>query len=58
LKKGHRLVLEIGSNPKLLAPGAKDRFVYFGSAGTPYPALNTVLHNGSPTSTLLLTIVK
>lgn len=58
LKKGHRLVLEIGSDPKLLAPEAKDRFVYFGSAGTPYPALNTVLHDGARASTLVLTVVK
>lgn len=57
LKKGHRLVLDIGSDPKLLAPPAKDRFVYFGSAGTPYPALNTVHHDNDQASALTLTIL-
>lgn len=57
LKKGNRLVLEIGSDPKLLAPASKDRFVYFGSAGTPYPALNTVHHDDDHGSALVVTIV-
>jgi uncharacterized protein len=56
LRRGHRLVLEIGSTPKLLAPRKQDRFVYFGSAGTPYPALNTVHHGHPLGSTLVLTV--
>jgi putative CocE/NonD family hydrolase len=56
LRRGHRLELEIGSDPKLLAPGSRDRFVYFGNAGTPYPALNTVLHDAPEPSLLVLTV--
>lgn len=56
LRKGHRLVLETGSDPALLSPGAKDRFVYFGNAGPPYPALNTVLHDAAEPSRLILTV--
>ncbi|MCV0397189.1 MAG: CocE/NonD family hydrolase [Rhizobiaceae bacterium] len=56
LRKGHRLVLEIGSDPARLAPGTKDRFVYFGNAGTPYPALNTIHHSGGDHSLLRLTV--
>jgi uncharacterized protein len=56
LQKGHRLVLELGSNPTLLAPRKQDRFVYFGSAGTPYPALNSIHHGHPRGSTLVLTV--
>lgn len=56
LREGHRLVLEIGSDPKRLAPAAKDRFVYFGNAGTPYPALNTIHHTAADRSVLLLSV--
>lgn len=56
LRRGHRLVFEIGSDPRLLAPGTKDRFVYFGNAGTPYPALNSIVHDGPEPSALVLTI--
>ena len=56
LRKGHRLILEIGSDPKRLAPGTKDKFVYFGNAGTPYSALNTVHHSASGQSVLRLTV--
>ena len=58
LRRGHRLELEIGSNPKLLAPGSRERFVYFGNAGTPYPALNSVLHDRPESNVLVLTVRK
>lgn len=41
VRAGHRLVLELGSDPHRLAPPADD-YVYFGMAGPPYPARNTV----------------
>ncbi|MFC5828115.1 CocE/NonD family hydrolase [Nonomuraea insulae] len=43
VRAGHRLQLEIGSDPVRLAPPASD-YVYFGMAGPPYAARNTVLH--------------
>lgn len=45
LRPGHRLVLEIGSDPRRLAPPAGQGYVYFDSAGPPYPARNTVFHD-------------
>jgi predicted acyl esterase len=45
LRRGHRLRLEVGSDPRLLA--AADDFVYFDVAGPPYPARNTVSHAGA-----------
>jgi predicted acyl esterase len=45
LRAGHRLILEIGSDPNRLAPPSRE-YVYFGMAGAPYPARNTVFHDG------------
>jgi uncharacterized protein len=45
LRRGQRLRLEVGSDPRLLA--APDDFVYFDVAGPPYPARNTVSHAGA-----------
>ncbi len=54
VRAGHRLVLEIGSDPQRLAPPADQGYVYFATAGPPYPARNTVFHDD--TSYLELTV--
>lgn len=52
-RTGHRLVLDIGSRPDLLAPSTlADGFVYFSYDAPPYPARNTIFHGG-PTPSLL-----
>ncbi len=45
LRRGHRLRLELGSDPHRLAPPGD--FVYFEVAGPPYPARNVVTHSGA-----------
>ena len=44
LRRGHRLRLEVGSDPRALAAPHSQGFVYFEVAGPPYPARNTVCH--------------
>ena len=49
-KKGHRLLLEIGSQPDLLAANAFEGFIFFPYHAPPYPARNTIFHGGSSPS--------
>jgi uncharacterized protein len=44
LARGHRLRLELGSDPRALAAPADQGFVYFEVAGPPYAARNTISH--------------
>jgi predicted acyl esterase len=53
LRRGHRLRLELGSDPRTLAAPPEQGFVYFEVAGPPYPARNTVSH---PDATLRLSV--
>jgi uncharacterized protein len=53
---GHRLQLELGSNPDRLAAPASEGFVYFPTAGPPYPARNTVMHGTTEPSRLELSV--
>jgi uncharacterized protein len=49
-KRGHRLLLEIGSQPELLETNAFEGFIFFPYDAPPYPARNTVFHGGSDAS--------
>jgi predicted acyl esterase len=53
LRRGHRLRLELGSDPRTLTAPPEQGFVYFEVAGPPYPARNTVSH---PDATLRLSV--
>ncbi|MEU7800508.1 CocE/NonD family hydrolase [Micromonospora arborensis] len=53
---GARLLLELGSDPSALAAPADQGYVYFATAGPPYPARNTVGHGGTEPSRLDLTV--
>jgi uncharacterized protein len=50
---GHRLRLELGSDPRALAAPADQGFVYFEVAGAPYAARNTISH---PSASLRLAV--
>ncbi|PSK95876.1 hypothetical protein CLV63_11339 [Murinocardiopsis flavida] len=47
LRRGRRLRLELGSDPRRLAAPPDHGFIYFEVAGPPYPARNTVDHAGA-----------
>ena len=46
-RKGHRLLLEIASQPDLLETNAFEGFIFFPYDAPPYPARNTIFHGGS-----------
>ncbi|HAG97859.1 MAG TPA: hypothetical protein DDW33_13625 [Ktedonobacter sp.] len=49
-KRGHRLLLEIASQPELLETNAFEGFIFFPYHAPPYPARNTIFHGGSDPS--------
>lgn len=49
-KQGHRLILEIGSQPDLLETNAFEGFIFFSYQAPPYAARNTIYHGGSEAS--------
>lgn len=51
-KKGHRLLLEIASQPELLETNAFEGFIFFPYQAPPYPARNTIFHGGEEASFL------
>ncbi|MGV9351303.1 CocE/NonD family hydrolase [Streptomyces spiralis] len=56
LRRGHQLLLEIGSDPRRLAPRADEPYMYFEMAGPPYAARNTVFHGADEPSQIELTV--
>lgn len=46
-RKGHRLLLEIASQPELLETNAFEGFIFFPYHAPPYPARNTIFHGGN-----------
>ncbi len=57
-KKGHRLLLEIGSRPDLLETNAFEGFIYFPYDAPPYAARNTLYHGGDHPSSLEIEILR
>lgn len=51
-RRGHRLLVEIGSRPDLLQATALENFVYFPYHAPPYPSRNTISHDGTAVSQL------
>lgn len=45
-RKGHRLTLEVGARPDLLAPSREDEIAFFNWHAPPYPARNRIFHGG------------
>jgi putative CocE/NonD family hydrolase len=49
-KRGHRLMLEVGARPDLLAPEKEDEIAFFNWHAPPYPARNRIYHGGEEPS--------
>jgi predicted acyl esterase len=55
--KGHRLMLEVGSRPDLLAPDKRDKILWTNWHQPMYPARNRVFHGGSDPSFLEIDVL-
>lgn len=51
-KRGHRMMLEVGARPDLLAPEKEDEIAFFNWHAPPYPARNRIYHGGGEPSYL------
>jgi len=56
-RRGHRLMLEIGARPDVLAPEREDEIAFFNWNAPPYPARNRIYHGGEEPSYIELDIL-